>query len=386
MADAALSALLRRPFAEQVAAFRARLGTLLPTARWDDLWQAQHDRAFMVAGAAQADLLADLATAVERAIAGGESIDQFRSRFRDIVRERGWQGWTGQGSAAGEAWRTRVIYTTNLRTSYAAGRMAQLRAGGYSHFIYRHGGSQDPRPQHLAWDGLVLPVDHPFWATHAPPNGWGCSCYLVGARGPATARRLGGDPDKALPEGWDRIDPRTGAPAGIDRGWAYSPGDSVSELVSHLAGKLDQLPAQPSIDLIQSWLAEGVFANWFAKPRGTFPLARLPDADATALGSSARIASLSEETARKQAREHPELTAAEYVLAQRAITAPTAKVQQGRAMVYLREEADPESGGLVLVVKATRTGQGLFVTSVRRLSRAQASRDAELRRLLRREG
>ena len=55
-------------------------------------------------------------------------------------------------------------------------------------------------------------------------------------------------------------------------------------------------------------------------------------------------------------------------------------------MVYLREEADPETGGLVLVVKATRTGQGLFVTSMRRLSRAQASRDAELRRLLRREG
>ena len=30
------------------------------------------------------------------------------------------------------------------------------------------------RPQHLEWDGLVLPVDHPFWQTHGSPNelGW----------------------------------------------------------------------------------------------------------------------------------------------------------------------------------------------------------------------
>ena len=36
------------------------------------------------------------------------------------------------------------------------------------------------RPQHLEWDGLVLPVDHPFWKTHAPPNGWGCRCMRQG--------------------------------------------------------------------------------------------------------------------------------------------------------------------------------------------------------------
>ena len=30
------------------------------------------------------------------------------------------------------------------------------------------------RPQHLEWDGLVLPVDHSFWQIHGPPNelGW----------------------------------------------------------------------------------------------------------------------------------------------------------------------------------------------------------------------
>lgn len=46
------------------------------------------------------------------------------------------------------------------------------------------------------------------------------------------------------------------------------------------------------------------------------------------------------------------------------------------------ELADAESGGHVLVVKATKTGHGLFVTSYRRLSREQALRDSEIRRLL----
>ena len=70
-----------KPFAEQVAAFRARLGNLVPTAAWDDLWQDAHDRAFMVAGAMKADLLADLASAVDKAISEGVGIEAFRRDF-----------------------------------------------------------------------------------------------------------------------------------------------------------------------------------------------------------------------------------------------------------------------------------------------------------------
>ncbi|MBN2631556.1 MAG: phage head protein, partial [Rhodobacteraceae bacterium] len=103
----------RRPFAEQVAAFRLRLGDLRPTATWMDVWQAEHDRAFMVAGALKADLLADLAGAVQRAIEDGTSLEQFRTDFREIVTRRGWHGWTGEGTKRGEAWRTKVIYKTN---------------------------------------------------------------------------------------------------------------------------------------------------------------------------------------------------------------------------------------------------------------------------------
>lgn len=227
-----LRQVFREPFAAQIAFWRNKLRNLVPTSRWDDLWEDQHDRGFMIAGAQTADLLTDFAAAVDKAIVDGTSLADFRRDFDSIVGKHGWQ-YTGERN-----WRTRVIYRTNTATSYAAGRMAQLRE--FPFWMYRHGGSADPRPQHLAWDGLVLPSDHPFWSTHAPPNGWGCSCRIIGLRRREDARALGGDPDKALPADWDAIDARTGAPIGIDKGWAYQPGASVVDLVEQMAGKMAQ--------------------------------------------------------------------------------------------------------------------------------------------------
>lgn len=230
-----------KPFPEQVAFFRGKLGNLVPTQWWDDLVKAEHDRGFMVAGAAKADLLSDLAAAVDRAIAEGTSLEQFRKDFRAIVARQGWTGWTGENTPAGQAWRTRTIYVTNTRTSYHAGRLAQLRDANFPLWVYRHNDSvAHPRPLHLSWNGITLPPSHVWWQTHYTPNGWGCECYVVGARSPAGARRLGGDPDKALPDGWDAIDPKTGEPAGIDKGWGYMPGDTVSETVREMAAKTQQ--------------------------------------------------------------------------------------------------------------------------------------------------
>jgi len=207
-------------FQQQIDFFRAKLN--LPTERWDDIKQSAHDRAFMVAGAQKASLLADLRQAVDKAVVGG-SIQQFRNDFAEAVKTSGWSGWTGQGSEAGEAWRTRVIYQTNMATSYAAGRYRQLtdpellKARPYWRYVHSDG-VMHPRPEHLAWNGLTLPNDHPFWETNFPPNGWGCQCSVVAMRLPRE-----GDATEP-PKGWDAIDPQTGTPAGIDKGWNYAPG------------------------------------------------------------------------------------------------------------------------------------------------------------------
>jgi uncharacterized protein with gpF-like domain len=49
------------------------------------LLAAAHDRAFVVAGATKADLLADLAQAVDKAINTGATLEMFRQNFRKII-------------------------------------------------------------------------------------------------------------------------------------------------------------------------------------------------------------------------------------------------------------------------------------------------------------
>jgi len=214
------------PFAEQLDFFRRKLA--LPSERWDDILKGAHDRAFIVAGAANSDLVNDLHQAIATAIEQGTGLQAFRKDFNAIVLKHGWTGWAGEGSAAGQAWRTRIIYQTNMSTSYAAGRWQQLKDPALlsirPYWRYVHAdGVMHPRPLHLAWNGLVLPHDDPFWDTHYCPNGWGCHCRVTSADASeyADAQAAG---RATPPAGWQDIDPKTGAPVGIDKGFDYAPG------------------------------------------------------------------------------------------------------------------------------------------------------------------
>ncbi|MDT3707433.1 MAG: hypothetical protein ROZ09_11445 [Thiobacillus sp.] len=84
-----VEAVFKLPFDEQVAFFRGKLGNLIPTEKWTDVWKSAHDTGFMVAGAAKADLLADLARAVDGAISEGTGIEVFRKQFDEIVEKHG---------------------------------------------------------------------------------------------------------------------------------------------------------------------------------------------------------------------------------------------------------------------------------------------------------
>jgi hypothetical protein len=71
-------------------------------------------------------------------------------------------------------------------------------------------------------------------------------------------------PGKRPPEGWDRPSPRTGAPEGIDRGWAYAPGASVAETVAQLARRIAALPPEIGGELGASAPAaiDRAWADW----------------------------------------------------------------------------------------------------------------------------
>src|SRR5690606_10318034 len=136
-----------------------------------------------------ADLLNDLANAVMTTIQNGGTIESFRADFDAIIDRTGWS-YNGERN-----WRTRVIYSTNMSSSYHAGRLSQLNDPDLQAVapfrMYRHGGSAEPRQEHLKWDKITLPATDPWWYTHYTPNGFGCSCYVI-AVSRATAERMGG--------------------------------------------------------------------------------------------------------------------------------------------------------------------------------------------------
>ena len=116
MASAAFGAL---PFKEQIAFFERKLN--LPTHSWIDIYAAEHEWAFTVAGASKEDIVADFRTAVDKAIRDGTTLETFRKDFDTIVAKHGW-AYNG-----GRNWRSKVIYDTNLATSRAAGRWQHRR-------------------------------------------------------------------------------------------------------------------------------------------------------------------------------------------------------------------------------------------------------------------
>ena len=79
----------------------------------------------------QDDLLRDIRGALDRALAEGRTMEQFRAGIEPVLRASGWWGkrtltdpLTGETREVqlGSARRLRVIFDTNMRTAYAAGR------------------------------------------------------------------------------------------------------------------------------------------------------------------------------------------------------------------------------------------------------------------------
>lgn len=301
------------PFDEAIRFFRGKLN--VPTARYDDLVKEMHAKGFMVAGAMKAELLTDLKTAVDRVIAGGGTLETFRKDFDKIVSDNGWR------YKGGRNWRTRVIYHTNLRQSYNTGRWAQVSDPEVvklrPYLMYRHSGSSRPRPQHLAWNGLVLRQDDPFWDSHAPQNGWGCNCRVDSMSDRDLARMGKAGPDTAPEIEYREYTDRDGnikqVPRGIDPGFDYNPGKAGDRSYKVLADRMETLDYDIARPFVSEFLRGPVFERFFdGDISGEFPVAVLSGADKEALGSKAQTVWISRGTLDEHKAKHTDIGLDDY--------------------------------------------------------------------------
>ncbi|WP_281683412.1 phage minor head protein [Zunongwangia profunda] len=72
-------------------------------------------------------------------------------------------------------------YHQTVATANMAGKWKDFEANKdlYPNLKYVTAGDNRVREEHRQWDGLVLPINHPWWATHFPPQDWGCRCGAV---------------------------------------------------------------------------------------------------------------------------------------------------------------------------------------------------------------
>jgi hypothetical protein len=364
------------PFQEQNDFFRQKLN--LPTEYYDDILSAGHDRAFIVAGAAKADLLNDLRTAVDKSIAEGKSIQSFRKEFAAIVQKHGWEGWTGSDTKAGRDWRTRVIYSTNIQASYNAGRYAQLSdpelIKNYPYWKYIHNDTvSHPRPLHQSWSGTVLKYDDPWWKAHFTPNGYGCRCRIASAGNDEYKGHPA--PDDGTYEKVDRNGVIHTLPKGVDYGFDYAPGKSnLEKIVGFQQQKDESLPWQLARSNVKDLVNSPIFNKFFSgNLPGEFPIAVLPAADQALLGSETATVLLSQLSLTEHLVKHPEVGLTDYLKIQTILETGEVYRQGDERLIYLMIDGINYRAAL----KRTVDGQKNYFLTLFKNDKGKPPKDSE---------
>ncbi len=236
---------------------------LKSTFNWFDMLNEQHDHAFTVAKMMDIDLLDTVRQELNKAIAQGSTLKDFKRTLIPTLQKKGWWGKqdiidpaTGLVTKAqlGSASRLELIFRTNLQSSYAAGHWAQMweQKDQAPYLMYDAVDDSRTRKSHAELDNTVLPITHEFWQTRYPPNGWQCRCGVVQLNADEL-KEYGLKVSKdAHDEYYKWTHPKTGKthklPKGVDPSFNYNSGMAqITNLTQALADKTAKLPPELAI-------------------------------------------------------------------------------------------------------------------------------------------
>jgi SPP1 gp7 family putative phage head morphogenesis protein len=97
----------------------------------------------------------------------------------------------------------------------------QRRADRYPYLEYKTVGDDKVRDEHAALDGIIRPINHPFWDTYFAPNGWRCRCYVRQTDKKPNGTNVPTPDDKTVPK-YFRYNPGKTATALPDKHPYYS--------------------------------------------------------------------------------------------------------------------------------------------------------------------
>lgn len=248
----------------EVTGYFERKG-IVPAFKYLDVWGEEHAYNFMVSGSTELELTTAFRDSIANALRTGQSLENWKLAMREELARQGWLGPRVVADPTGKepdrvidfssGRRLKTIFWSNMNSARAAGQWerAQRTKKALPYFLYLRTTSKEPREEHLGWVGIILPVDHPFWITHFPPNGWLCKCQVRQISAREAERLLGLTPEPGgihyISEVPDLGPPiahrnrRTGeitmVPPGIDPGWHTNPGLArTTTLLRHAEARL----------------------------------------------------------------------------------------------------------------------------------------------------
>lgn len=202
---------------------------LKPGKSYDAVWREEHNNAFTVAGITNKRVLADIHKSLVKALAEGQPYGEWAKGVHKHFVKLGWDSDTNVAPR-----RVRTVFETNMRVAQAVGQWDRIQKtkSALPYLKYMLGPSERHREQHVKFAGTCLPVGHPWWDTHFPPNGYGCQCWVLQLT-KGQAKQQGITDDANLDDTMETyIDPDGVAhdvPIGIQPGWDYNPGKTRME-------------------------------------------------------------------------------------------------------------------------------------------------------------
>jgi hypothetical protein len=356
---------------------------------FQDVWNQEHAFAFTAAKAMTVDVLETLRGAVDQALAEGRTFRDFSKDLQPELEKLGWWGSkempdpkTGELKDAqlGSPRRLKVIYQTNLRTARAAGKWerAQRTKKLLPYMRYSLGASKEHRPEHVAWDGLELLKDDPWWDVHMPPNGWGCKCWVQELT-KSEVDSTGGPDEAPADEMQEWTNPRTGEtemlPKGISPGFNFNPGKAREEKqLDQFKEKLNGVSANAADAVHRAWLQPEIFGRWRENPQGNIPAAVMDDDTRKLMGAQQKTVYLSAETMGKQEldEKHPLLTDEDYCRLPDVINKGEIFKQSNERIVFFRKD----DRRFRAAIKTTKNGRENYLVHLQEITKERDYRSA----------
>ncbi|MCL2689054.1 MAG: phage minor head protein [Chitinispirillia bacterium] len=362
---------------------------------WFDTWKEAHAKAFTVAKCMQLDVLKDIRAMVDKALKEGITLQQFKKELKPQLEKKGWWGKkelvneeTGEVTeyVAGSPMRLETIYRTNLQTSYMAGRYEGQMASVDDLPIWQYlsviDGKTTDRCREMHERAFY--ANDPIWDTMYPPNHWGCRAR-VRALSETMAQRYGaavesskgrivtkevtvGKGEAARTETVTGLKLPNGQTFWTGPGWDYNPGKEM------WAPNLEQYAESDARTFVTSSFngpAYKMFVDAKGSIGGSIPVAVLPDKYMKVIGAKTNIVELSSATLKKNTAHHPEILTDDYLNLQTIIEKAQTIVQDGKNTMVFIEMGDKFYHA---AIKTTRTGKGLFMTSLRRTYKKEIER------------